>query len=67
MHFVNTTINLQQVNITSNSIEHGSFSALSHQLLLDIRTRYIFEITCLNHFIDIVETETQAIEALYSS
>jgi len=45
MHFVNTTINLQQVNITSNSIEHGSFSALSHQLLLDIRTRYDAEST----------------------
>ena len=45
MHFVNTTINVQQVNTTSNSIEHGSFSALSKQSLLDIRTQYNAETT----------------------
>jgi anti-anti-sigma factor len=39
MHFVNMTINLQQASTTSNSIEHGSFSALSYQLLSDIRTQ----------------------------
>jgi anti-anti-sigma regulatory factor len=45
MHVVNTTINLQQVHTTSNSIEHGSFSALSYQLLFDIRTQYNDETT----------------------
>jgi len=101
----------QQVNTTSNSIEHGTFSALSHQLLSDIRmqnnaettgtitlncsglesinshginllimllihsrrqqkrllffglsehNRYIFEITRLNEFIDIVGPKIQA-------
>jgi len=45
MHVVNTTINLQQVHTTSNSIEHGSFSALSCQLLFDIRTQNNAETT----------------------
>jgi anti-anti-sigma regulatory factor len=110
MHFVNTTINLQHTSTTSNSIEHGGFSALSYQLLSDIRTQnnaetagtitlncsglesinshginllimliifsqrqqkrlqvfglsdhnqYIFEITCLSKFIDIVGSKIQ--------
>jgi anti-anti-sigma factor len=32
---------------------------------LSEHNRYILEITRLNHFIDIVETETQAIEAIH--
>ena len=33
-------IQVQQVKTTSNSIEHGSFSAFSKQSLLDIRKQY---------------------------
>lgn len=34
---------------------------------LSEHNRYILEITRLNHFIDIVETETQAVAALHTS
>jgi anti-anti-sigma factor len=118
MHFANATTHLQEVHTTSNSIEHGNLSTLSHHLLLDIRTRYnaettgtitlncsrlesisshgisllimlliysrrqqkrlqvfglsehnqyIFEITHLNEFIDIVDPKIHAVEALYSA
>ena len=118
MHFANEIMHVQQVNTTSNSIEKGSFSALSNKLLLDIRMRYgaetngtitlncsglepinshginllimlliysqrqqkrlqvfglsehnqyIFEITCLNKFIDIVGTKSPALDALHPS
>ena len=111
MHFANATIHLQHASTTSNSIEHGSHSALSYQLLSDIRTQnnaettgtitlncsglesinshginllimllifsqrqqkrlqvfglsehnqYIFEITCLSKFIEIVDPKIQA-------
>ena len=43
MQYANAIV--QQVNTTSNSIEHGSFSALSKQSLLDIRTQYNTETT----------------------
>jgi anti-anti-sigma regulatory factor len=45
MHFAKATIHLQQINTTSNSIEHGTFSALSHQLLSDIRMQNNAETT----------------------
>ncbi len=108
-------IPVQRVTIPLDSIEHGWFSALSHQLSAGIPTqystettntvrlncsglesinshgiclliklfiyakcqkkrlqifglsehnRYIFEITHLNKFIDIVETENQSLESL---
>ena len=117
MQLANVSIHMQQVNTTTNNIEHETISALSHQSLFDLRTlntkettgtitlncsrlepinshgiyllimlliytkrqqkrlhviglseynKYIFEITRLNKFIDIVETETQALEALHS-
>jgi anti-anti-sigma regulatory factor len=116
MHYANAIMHVQQVNTTSNSIEHGSFSALSKQLLLDIQThynaettgtitldcselesinshgisllillliysqrqqkrlqvfglsehnQYIFEITRLSKFIDIIGTRTQAVETVH--
>lgn len=106
MKYANAIMHMQQVNTTSNSIEDGNYSALSHPLLLDIRTQYIAETTgaiTLNcselepinshgirllimlliysqrqqkrlqvfglseHNRYIVETEPQAVEALYSA
>ena len=116
MQYANTITDVQQVNTTSNNIEGGSFSALSHHLLLDIQTqynvettdtitlncselepinshginllimlliyskrqqkrlqvyglsehnRYIFEITRLNKFIDIIGTKTRFFETVH--
>src|SRR5437660_8501559 len=118
MQYANASMHVQQVNNTSNSFEHGSFSALSKQSLLDIRTQYnvettgaitlncselesinshgitllimlliyskrqqkrlqvfglskhneyIFEITRLSEFIDIIDTKNQILEALHLS
>ena len=40
MHVTNASMHSQQVPTALYSIEHGYFSAFSHQLLLDIRTQY---------------------------
>ena len=39
MQYANAIMQLQQASTTSNSIEDGSYSSLSHQLLSDIRTQ----------------------------
>jgi anti-anti-sigma factor len=115
MQNANTTMQLEQVNTTSNSIQYVSFSALSEQSLFGVKTqhntetigtitlncsglesinshgiyllilfliytkhqqkrlqvfglsehnRYIFEITRLGKFIDIVETENQTVATI---
>ena len=45
MHVTNASMHSQQVHTALYSIEHGYFSAFSHQLLLDIRTQYHAEAT----------------------
>jgi anti-anti-sigma regulatory factor len=45
MQYTNAILSMQQVNTPSNSIEHGSFSALSKQSLSYIRTHYTTETT----------------------
>ncbi len=116
MQYADAIMHVQQVNASSNSIEDGCFSALSHKLLSGIpmqykaettstitlncsglesinshgicllvkllihakcqkkrlqvfglseHNRYIFEITHLNKFIDIVETESRSLKSLH--
>jgi anti-anti-sigma factor len=116
MQYTNAILHVQQANTSSNSIEHGSFSALSNQLLSGIRThhgaettgtitlncsglesinshgisllimlltysqrqqkrvqvfglsehnQYIFEITRLSEFIEIVSTQTQTVATVH--
>ena len=45
MQFTNAIVHLQQVNATSNSIEHGNLLAISKQIFLDIPMRYHSETT----------------------
>ena len=116
MQYADSIMHVQQVNTSSNSIEDGCFSTLSHTLLSSIpmqykakttstitldcselepisshgiclliklltyarcqekrlqvfglsgHNRYIFEITRLNMFLDIVETESRSFEPLH--
>jgi anti-anti-sigma factor len=116
MQYTNTIMHRQPVSTPSDSIEHASFSTLSHQSLLDTQSpskaettgtitlncsglesinshgiyllillliytkrqqkrlqvfglseynQYIFEITGLSKFIDIVETENQTMETIH--
>lgn len=45
MQYANPIIHVQQVNTPFDSIEHGCFSALSHQLQSSIPTNYNAETT----------------------
>ena len=116
MQYSNTILPMEQVITSSNSIQNGCFSALSHKFLsgismpynaettstitlncnglepisshgvclliklliyakyqkkrlqvfgLSVHNRYIFEITRLNKFIDIIDSNTQYIEKVH--